>query len=61
MIVVLQGSEPARCLMEGIDIGMILLLYVSLIALGLGSLAAAGLWIGRVSRGHCKTCFWVRK
>ena len=41
--------------MEGLNIGGILLLYLSLIVFGIGSLGAVGLWIGRLPRAALLT------
>jgi hypothetical protein len=40
---------------EGLNIGGILLLYLSLIVFGIGTLAAIGLWIARFNRGALLT------
>src|SRR5262245_8045953 len=40
---------------EDINIGGILLLYLSLIVLGIGTLGAVGLWIGRLPRAALLT------
>ena len=50
-----NNNHKQGATVEGLNIGGILLLYLSLIVFGIGTLGAIGLWIGRLPRAALLT------